>query len=180
MTETTRRKAIKGLAATAPVLWAKPIVDSVMLPVHAQTSPDDDDDDGPGCADIVFEMTSPSSEWINGQDLSITIRVTNNSDQPFDVSDDDEVSFSTESISGFFPGGSTAMEDFIRALGVVPAGDFREDTQTSTAFAQTCEPTGVGGPVVFEIRPRIPSGGERCDFVTLSFPCGDELPEQGP
>ena len=34
----TRRKALKTLAVATPVVWAKPVVDSVMLPAHAELS----------------------------------------------------------------------------------------------------------------------------------------------
>ena len=52
---TNRRNLIKGLTAAGGVaatgLWAKPVVNSVMLPVHAKTSEDDDSEDFSG--DIV-------------------------------------------------------------------------------------------------------------------------------
>ncbi len=38
MNKKTRRNLIKGLAVAAPVVWVKPVVDSVVLPAHAQTS----------------------------------------------------------------------------------------------------------------------------------------------
>ena len=38
MYKETRRNLIKGLAVGAPVAWAKPVVDSVVLPAHAETS----------------------------------------------------------------------------------------------------------------------------------------------
>lgn len=34
-----RRKALKTLAVGAPVVWAKPVVDSVVLPAHGEGSP---------------------------------------------------------------------------------------------------------------------------------------------
>jgi hypothetical protein len=39
----TRRRLLKGLALTLPAAWSRPIVESVVLPAHAQTS-------GPGCS----------------------------------------------------------------------------------------------------------------------------------
>lgn len=39
MTQKTRRRALKGLAITVPAAWTAPIVNSVILPVHAQMSP---------------------------------------------------------------------------------------------------------------------------------------------
>jgi hypothetical protein len=38
MDKKDRRKALKALAVGAPAVWAKPVVDSVVLPAHAQTS----------------------------------------------------------------------------------------------------------------------------------------------
>ena len=38
MNKKSRRKALKALAAAAPVVWAKPVVDSVVLPAHAEVS----------------------------------------------------------------------------------------------------------------------------------------------
>lgn len=49
-----RRRIIKrliaggGITATAHLLpdkWSKPVIESVVLPAHAQSSPSDDDDD---------------------------------------------------------------------------------------------------------------------------------------
>lgn len=39
MTQETRRRALKGLAITVPAAWTAPIVNSVILPAHAQMSP---------------------------------------------------------------------------------------------------------------------------------------------
>ena len=36
MIEKRRRNALKALAVGTPVVWAKPVVDSVILPAHAQ------------------------------------------------------------------------------------------------------------------------------------------------
>ena len=38
MTCKSRRTALKGLALTLPAAWAAPVVKSVVLPAHAQTS----------------------------------------------------------------------------------------------------------------------------------------------
>ena len=38
MSKEIRRKVLKGLAVGAPVAWSKPMVDSVLLPAHAETS----------------------------------------------------------------------------------------------------------------------------------------------
>lgn len=38
MTKEHRRKILKGLAVTLPAAWSAPLVKSVVLPAHAQTS----------------------------------------------------------------------------------------------------------------------------------------------
>ena len=38
MNRKNRRKALKALAVGAPIVWAKPVVDSVVLPAHASTT----------------------------------------------------------------------------------------------------------------------------------------------
>ena len=43
MAQETRRRALKSLAMAAPAVWVTPMVDSVALPAHAQTSPDPPD-----------------------------------------------------------------------------------------------------------------------------------------
>lgn len=35
----SRRTLLKGLAVTLPVAWSRPVVEAVVLPAHAQTSP---------------------------------------------------------------------------------------------------------------------------------------------
>jgi hypothetical protein len=39
MTKQSRRNLLKGLAVSAPAAWSSPLVTSVILPAHAQTSP---------------------------------------------------------------------------------------------------------------------------------------------
>lgn len=39
MIRDTRRTLLKGLAVTLPAAWTRPVVESVILPAHAQTSP---------------------------------------------------------------------------------------------------------------------------------------------
>ena len=38
MNKNKRRNVLKGLALGAPVVWVKPVIEAVILPVHAQTS----------------------------------------------------------------------------------------------------------------------------------------------
>ena len=39
MKDDNRRKTLKALAVGAPVVWVKPVVDSMVLPAHGSTSP---------------------------------------------------------------------------------------------------------------------------------------------
>lgn len=39
MTEKSRRRLLQGLAITLPAAWTRPVVESVVLPAHAQASP---------------------------------------------------------------------------------------------------------------------------------------------
>lgn len=39
MSQQSRRKKVKRLALTIPTVWAIPVVSTVILPAHAQTSP---------------------------------------------------------------------------------------------------------------------------------------------
>lgn len=39
MSQESRRKLLKGLAVTLPAAWTTPMVESIVLPAHAQTSP---------------------------------------------------------------------------------------------------------------------------------------------
>lgn len=39
MTRKSRRKVLKDLAITLPAAWSTPMVESIILPAHAQTSP---------------------------------------------------------------------------------------------------------------------------------------------
>lgn len=39
MTSRTRRNLLKGLTVSAPAAWTTPLVQSIILPAHAQTSP---------------------------------------------------------------------------------------------------------------------------------------------
>lgn len=38
MTTKSRRRILKGLGLTLPAVWARPVVEAVVLPAHAQTS----------------------------------------------------------------------------------------------------------------------------------------------
>jgi hypothetical protein len=38
MNEKSRRNILKGLAVGTPMVWAKPVVESVMLPAHAEST----------------------------------------------------------------------------------------------------------------------------------------------
>ncbi len=42
MNKKSRRNVVKGLAITVPVVWAKPVVETVIFPAHAQTTESED------------------------------------------------------------------------------------------------------------------------------------------
>ena len=75
MTVSTRRKVLKGLGVAAPVVWVTPVVTSVVLPAHAQTTTPEEEpepapqmfaigDTGPG-GGIVFYL-EPGSDGTMG------------------------------------------------------------------------------------------------------------------
>jgi len=69
MTQKSRRKVLKGLAITLPAAWATPVVESVVAPAHARTSPGE-------CSGCVITCTSPTSEAVqDGGLLSATVTV---------------------------------------------------------------------------------------------------------
>ena len=62
MNQKSRRRILKGLAITLPVVWTKPVVEFVVLPAHAQTT-------GPcsapeGCYDV--PTLTLSIDWPGG------------------------------------------------------------------------------------------------------------------
>ena len=55
-----RRKALKALAIGAPAVWAKPVVDSVLLPAHADASGGgsvNEEEERPVCQANLFAST---------------------------------------------------------------------------------------------------------------------------
>lgn len=60
MNKKSRRIVLKGFAIGAPAVWAKPIVDSVVLPAHAQTS----------CAGGCFQTSNGGSSVLWNSELS--------------------------------------------------------------------------------------------------------------
>ncbi len=77
MNKKTRRNVLKGLVVSTPVAWTKPVVDSVVLPSHAQTSLCDvpaDCYNTPGAVGGVQSIT-----WTGGTGPSfVTLRNTAN------------------------------------------------------------------------------------------------------
>ena len=55
MNKNERRKALKVLAVSTPVVWTRPVVDSVVLPVHAQTT----------CSSITCSGTPPDGTTVS-------------------------------------------------------------------------------------------------------------------
>ena len=83
----SRRKLLKSIAAgsgaivagkSLPESWSRPVVDSVMLPAHAQTSPTDPS--APGCSGCYEEVNN--SSWLYRPDFTFphgTARLWNGS-----------------------------------------------------------------------------------------------------
>jgi hypothetical protein len=62
LSQESRRKLLKGLALALPAAWTTPVVESIVLPAHAQTSPACDAP--PGCYDI--PEFAQSFDWPGG------------------------------------------------------------------------------------------------------------------
>lgn len=58
MSRSERRKLLKGVVTIAPVAWVTPIIETVVLPAHAQTSP---------------SQTSPCSGTLGFEPFSISV-----------------------------------------------------------------------------------------------------------
>lgn len=82
MGNNNRRKALKALAVGAPAVWAKPVVDSVVLPAHASTT-------CPlSCNNLVVEILLNTNEITSPtQEVTIQLRATNNSCESYDTFD---------------------------------------------------------------------------------------------
>ncbi|HSH40935.1 MAG TPA: hypothetical protein VK973_02290 [Arenicellales bacterium] len=65
MTRRSRRRLLKGLALTLPAAWSRPIVESVVLPAHAQTSVPGCSAD-PGCYVYNIGDSDESFNWPGG------------------------------------------------------------------------------------------------------------------
>lgn len=66
MTQKSRRVLLKGLAATLPAAWSRPIVESVVLPAHAQTSVPAGCSADAGCYSYAFAESGFSFNWPGG------------------------------------------------------------------------------------------------------------------
>ncbi|MFT5110725.1 MAG: hypothetical protein ACI8P9_000034 [Parasphingorhabdus sp.] len=96
-----RRKFLSATAATfsaglvIPRQWVKPVVETVVLPAHAQTTTQDDDPPGPSCtlacSNVILEiLLSVSGDRITDTTDVITLqyRLTNNSCEAIDTTED--------------------------------------------------------------------------------------------
>lgn len=66
MTQKSRRILLKGLAVTLPAAWSRPIVESVVLPAHAQTSEPEGCSADSGCYSYDFGGSTFSFNWPGG------------------------------------------------------------------------------------------------------------------
>jgi len=60
MSRPGRRKLLKGVATIVPAVWATPIIKTVILPAHAQTSVDNESNEDPCSGSPGFETFSIS------------------------------------------------------------------------------------------------------------------------
>ena len=64
MKKNDRRKALKALAVGAPAVWAKPVVDGVVLPAHAATTCPDCFPSGDGYVSLTYiEPCGDTQRW---------------------------------------------------------------------------------------------------------------------
>ena len=140
-----RRNALKLLAVGAPVVWAKPIVSSVILPVHAETSPNC----GPATLSVGIEPPIPDE----GGFTTFTYRVTNQSESTFTVTN--QVFSAPLGVTGQFNG------DLRRTYA---PGD--TETLTATGNLASCE----DGSVDLRFRLEFEGFGE-CENLFFFFPC---------
>lgn len=61
MSQNSRRRLLQGLVVTLPAAWSRPIVESIVLPAHAQTSPVQCSAE-PGC----YTVEGGSFQWPGG------------------------------------------------------------------------------------------------------------------
>lgn len=167
MSREYRRGALKALAMSAHVVWVQPIVNSIVLPAHAQLSV------VPDCSNIIIAMsTMTTSVNLPGGMVDVTISVTNNSSQPLDVSDSNQISFSSGSPSGWqngAPGNNFVV--LVQSIGVVQPGQTEQVTHTGTIVsAADC---GALNPnnVTWRLTATIPIDGTTCPDVFLNVPC---------
>lgn len=71
MSQESRRTLLKGLALTLPAAWTTPVVQSVVLPAHAQTSPASSETSpecsaSPGCYVVSAGSEPESFSWPGG------------------------------------------------------------------------------------------------------------------
>lgn len=66
MTQKSRRTLLKGLAVTLPAAWSRPIVESVVLPAHAQTSEPEGCSADAACYSYAAGGSGRSFNWPGG------------------------------------------------------------------------------------------------------------------
>ena len=75
MSMKARRNILKGLAVGFPAVWAKPVVESIVLPAHADTSPLPPCSVAAGCYEITSqELAGEFMYWQGGSGPHATAR----------------------------------------------------------------------------------------------------------
>lgn len=119
MGKNDRRQALKAIAAGAPAVWAKPFVNSVVLPTHALTTCDGN----PSLSEITVFTPNPVQF---DEFLRISTTVTNNGDVPLLV----------ERVSGFQPFSSITdtTDEFPTTLNPGDTALYEVEGTASTCF----------------------------------------------
>lgn len=66
MTTKSRRRVLKGLGLALPAAWARPVVETVVLPAHAQTSSNAPATDGCDASEGCYIFEGGSFSWPGG------------------------------------------------------------------------------------------------------------------
>ncbi|MDZ7842412.1 MAG: hypothetical protein U5R46_16560 [Gammaproteobacteria bacterium] len=79
-----RRTLLKGIGLSLPAVWGTPVVQSVVLPAHAQTSTDNPTSEinSSGCPDLIIPGTSISCPVMVSGSVGTQFRVDENGECP--------------------------------------------------------------------------------------------------
>ena len=159
-----KRKLLKSIAATGLVGssgWIKPVVQTTILPAHAQTSI------ALSCESATFSITSPTIFIVIPQVVQVDATIVNNSSQSIDPNSPSGFSFSSSGTpGGWFPG---SWITFVRdTMGIVPPGESRTVSHTGTVS----NPLNCNGGVVQWTVNGVSFNNQSCGNEALQISCG--------